>query len=486
MELTLSSDVLYIIESLEKHGHRADVVGGCVRDFLMGKAPFDIDITTSATPEQMKEIFASVRTVETGVKHGTLTVVLGGTPYEVTTYRVDGEYADHRHPEEVIFTETLSEDLARRDFTVNAMCYSPKNGLTDLYGGREDLEKGIIRAVGEAEKRFTEDALRILRGLRFSATLGFEIEEKTAAAMRKCAYLLSFVSAERVLVEWRKLLGGKDAHRVLTEFSEVLSVAIPALKKIPMHALPSMEGLTAEERMLLLFALPPLSHHEPQSGSISCVQSTHITGGEADPYHESQRDSISRTAHPSRPLPPEPLSEREVARESVTEGETAASRFEACALALRSDRASVRRGVQILSHLYDEDTGADESLCLLLHYVGEDGARSILRLRALLSSNEPQSGALSCAHNASAEADSCLLRTARPFHLCRLDDLEALIEKHPCTSLSDLAVDGQAIASLGYKGKAIGEALSRLLFAVMGGRVKNEREALITYLCTEE
>ncbi len=410
MKLTLSSDVLYIIEALEKHGHRADVVGGCVRDFLMGKAPFDIDITTSATPEEMKEIFASVRTVETGIKHGTLTVVLNATPYEVTTYRVDGEYQDHRHPEAVIFTETLSEDLARRDFTVNAMCYSPKNGLTDLYGGREDLEKGIIRAVGEAEKRFTEDALRILRGLRFSATLGFEIEEKTAAAMRSCAHLLSFVSAERVLVEWRKLLGGKDARRILSEFSEVLAVAIPALKEIPMCALPPLEGLNAEERFLLLFALPP--------------------------------------------------SESEVARESVTEGAfiSSHSRFEACALALRSDRASIRRGVDILSHLFDADNGTDECLLHLLHYLGEAGARSVLCIRRCLSPQAPS----------------------------RMGDLDALIEKHPCTQLSDLAADGKAVASLGYRGKAIGEALSFLLFEVMGGRVKNEREALLSHLSVRE
>ena len=444
MELTLSSDVLYIIEALEKHGHRADVVGGCVRDFMMGKAPFDIDITTSATPEEMKRIFADVKTVETGIKHGTLTVVLHGIPYEVTTYRVDGEYADHRHPDAVIFTETLSEDLARRDFTVNAMCYSPKNGLTDLYGGREDLARGVIRAVGEAEKRFTEDALRILRGLRFSSTLGFSIEEKTAAAMRSCAHLLSFVSAERVLVEWRKLLGGKDARRILSEFSEVLAAAIPALKSIPMHALPPLEGLNAEERFLLLFALPPserevaresvtegafVSPHEPHRGSISRAQGAHITSGKADLYHESQGGSISRTAQPSHT-------------------------FESCALALRSDRASIRRGMDILSHLRDADGGTDESLLHLLHYLGEEGARSVLRLRERLSTDSAS----------------------------RIKDLNALIEKRPCTALSALAVDGKALAALGYRGKAIGEALNGLLFAVMGGRVKNEREELISYL----
>ena len=409
MKTKLNEDVLYIIKTLEAHGHRADAVGGCVRDFLMGKQPFDIDITTSARPEEMKAVFANERMIETGIKHGTLTLLLHGTPYEITTYRVDGEYADHRHPTEVIFTETLAEDLARRDFTVNAMCYSPHHGLTDLYGGREDLKNKIIRAVGEPEKRFTEDALRILRGLRFSATLGFAIEEATAAAMRKCAQLLSFVSAERIMVEWKKLLGGKDARRILLAFSDVLSVAIPALAEIPLSDLPDLGDLTAEERMLLLFALAPM----PPSG-------------------------------------------REVAfAQQKTEGAyTIASRFEKAALALRSDRAFVRRGVSILSHLLDADMGNEESLCLLLYHLGKEGAKSALRIRIALSM---------------ANSD-------------RLDALLSLIQKNPCTALSDLAVGGKEISALGYRGNLIGEALAYLLFEVMGGRVENTSEALLSHL----
>lgn len=417
MELTLSSDVLYIIEALEKHGHRADVVGGCVRDFLMEKAPFDIDITTSASPEEMKRIFSQQRTVETGIKHGTLTVVLHGTPYEVTTYRVDGEYADHRHPEAVVFTESLAEDLARRDFTVNAMCYSPRHGLTDLYGGREDLEKGLIRAVGEAEKRFTEDALRILRGLRFSATLGFEIEEKTAAAMQTCAQLLSFVSAERVLVEWQKLLGGKDARRILKEFSSVLSVAIPALAEMDLSALPNLDALTAEERMLLLFALPSL-----------------------------------------------PPSEREGDREAVDEALKNASRFEQAALALRSKTATVRRGTQILSHLFDADDGTGQSLLLLLHYLGEDAAASVYHLRIALAEEDTEKKSLQA----------------------RLSSLHALAQKNPCVSLSSLAVNGKDVEALGYKGREIGTALERALFAVMAGRLENEAKAMLSFLAKKE
>lgn len=418
MEIALCADVLYIINTLRDHGHRADVVGGCVRDFLMGKAPFDIDITTSASPEEMKAVFAAERTIETGIKHGTLTLLLHGTPYEITTYRVDGEYADHRHPTEVIFTKTLSEDLARRDFTVNAMCYSPAHGLTDLYGGREDLAHGIIRAVGEPERRFTEDALRILRGLRFSATLGFVIEEKTAAAMRRCAKLLSFVSAERIMVEWKKLLGGKDAARVLAEYADVLAAAIPFLSEVPMHRLPPMEDLNAEERMLLLCALPLV----PPSGREVA-------------FAEQRTEGVF-----------EMLSENEA--------QLAAARFEKVALALKSDRAFLRFGTAVLAHLFDEDKGTEESLCLLLHYLGEAGAKTALRLRIALS-------------------------------LCmrdRLGALLSLIEKNPCTTLSALAVGGKELSALGYRGNSIGQGLAYLLFEVMGGRVENAPDALLAHL----
>ena len=435
MKIELAKDVLYIIETLRVHGHRADAVGGCVRDFLMGKEPFDIDITTSAKPEEMKAIFAGEKTIETGIKHGTLTLLLSGTPYEITTYRVDGEYADHRHPTEVIFSETLAEDLARRDFTVNAMCYSPSEGLTDLYGGRCDLENKIIRAVGEAERRFTEDALRILRGLRFSATLGFAIEEETAAAMKKCAHLLSFVSAERVLVEWKKLLGGREARRVLSEYKEVLSVTLPFLSEVAIDRLPDLEDLNAEERMLLLFALIPSSAHAASSSDIS-MPSCGREVAFAEQKTEGDREP------------------------SVTnDAESLAARFEEAALALRSDRAFIRRGTAVLAHLFDEDRGNEESLCLLLHHLGADGAKTVLRLRRVLASAEERGAAA-----------------------MRLADLDRLIEKNPCVSLASLAVGGKELASIGLRGVAIGEALSYLLAEVMGGRVENESKALLAHL----
>lgn len=196
--------VMKIIETLEQAGFEAYAVGGCVRDSLLGRNPSDWDITTSARPEQVKALFS--HTIDTGIQHGTVTVMLEHVGYEVTTYRIDGEYEDSRHPKEVIFTPLLTEDLKRRDFTINAMAWNPRAGIIDEFGGMEDLDEGIIRCVGSPEERFSEDALRMMRAVRFSAQLGYEIEPATKAAIQKLAPNLKHVSAERIQVELVKLV----------------------------------------------------------------------------------------------------------------------------------------------------------------------------------------------------------------------------------------------------------------------------------------
>lgn len=202
-----------IIEQLNAHGFEAYVVGGCVRDSLLNRTPEDWDITTSAKPEQVKDIFP--RTVDTGIQHGTVTVLCDKTGYEVTTYRIDGEYEDGRHPKSVEFTRNLEEDLKRRDFTINAMAYSDRDGLVDIFDGQKDLEQGIIRCVGNARDRFTEDALRILRAVRFSAQLGFSIEEETRKAITVIAPNMAKVSKERIQVELSKLLVSKHPETIV-------------------------------------------------------------------------------------------------------------------------------------------------------------------------------------------------------------------------------------------------------------------------------
>ena len=217
--LFLPSDTEYIIETLQKKGYEAYAVGGCVRDMLNGDTPHDFDITTSAEPETVISLFE--KTVPTGIKHGTVTVIINGVPNEVTTYRTDGEYRDHRRPDSVIFVKSLREDLARRDFTVNAMAYNKKDGLKDFFGGKQDIQNRILRAVGEPERRFYEDALRILRLFRFSSVLGFNIEENTLKAALEYAPTLKSVSAERIYSELLKTLCGKNpaALKPLTDIS---------------------------------------------------------------------------------------------------------------------------------------------------------------------------------------------------------------------------------------------------------------------------
>lgn len=204
MKIEMPKEAEKIIDTLEKNGFEAYIVGGCVRDSLLSREPGDWDITTSASPQEIKEIFH--HTIDTGIEHGTVTVLMDHKPFEVTTYRVDGTYEDHRRPNEVRFTKSLKEDLLRRDFTINAMAYNDRQGLIDLYNGRKDLENRVIRCVGEASQRFDEDALRILRALRFQAQLGFEIEEKTCIAIERQARFLREISAERIQVELEKLI----------------------------------------------------------------------------------------------------------------------------------------------------------------------------------------------------------------------------------------------------------------------------------------
>ncbi len=224
MTIQIPSKVNSIIHTLQQHGHEAYAVGGCVRDSLLGRIPNDWDITTSAKPEEVKALFH--RTIDTGIQHGTVTVMIEKEGFEVTTYRIDGEYTDSRHPKEVIFTPDLQEDLRRRDFTINAMAYNEEQGLVDCFGGREDLEQRIIRCVGNAEERFSEDALRILRALRFAAQLGCTVEEDTMTAIRKLAPTLANISAERIQAELLKMLVSPNPSMMRTVYETGISAVI--------------------------------------------------------------------------------------------------------------------------------------------------------------------------------------------------------------------------------------------------------------------
>ncbi|MFI3212434.1 MAG: CCA tRNA nucleotidyltransferase [Eubacteriales bacterium] len=270
MEMTtinLPDKVKRIIDILEEAGYQAYAVGGCVRDSILGRLPDDWDITTSATPEQVKKHFK--KTIDTGIQHGTVTVMIQGEGFEVTTYRIDGEYEDSRHPKEVLFTPCLEEDLKRRDFTINAMAYNGKE-IVDLFGGVEDLENGSIRCVGNPIERFGEDALRIMRGIRFSAQLGYEIEEETKRAISLLSPTLEHISAERIQVELVKLVTSPNPdylrHAFQMGITKVVLAELDSMMDMPQnhphhcysvgnHALEAMKHVEADKvlRLAMLF-----------------------------------------------------------------------------------------------------------------------------------------------------------------------------------------------------------------------------------------
>ena len=232
MIIELPNEVNKIIKALEDKGHEAYIVGGCVRDLLMGMAPHDWDITTNALPDQIISCFAAEKIVETGLKHGTVTIIVGAIAYEVTTYRIEGKYSDCRHPDSVVFTTSLKDDLSRRDFTINAMAYNPRAGLVDYFHGKDDLLREQIICVGNPDERFHEDALRIIRALRFASVLGFQISASVSKSLLRNKDNLKKIALERINVEFCKLLCGKNVRQVLLNYSDVLEIFIPEIKDI--------------------------------------------------------------------------------------------------------------------------------------------------------------------------------------------------------------------------------------------------------------
>ena len=275
--MNLPCDVQTIIAMLEARGHRANVVGGAVRDSLIRHELGDFDITTDATPDEIKKTFATFKTVDTGIKHGTVTVLLDHIPYEITTYRIDGDYKDNRHPESVTFTRSLEEDLKRRDFTINAMAYNPNEGLTDLFDGVDDARRGLVRAVGDPSVRFDEDALRILRALRFASVLGFDIEEHTALAVREKAELLSGVSSERIYQELKKLFLGKRASVILREFSDVLSLCLGGVRVSDYPTDEEIFAASFATRFALVFLLNSDTPAESACSALEFLKADNLT-----------------------------------------------------------------------------------------------------------------------------------------------------------------------------------------------------------------
>lgn len=432
--MELPQSISEILASLEKAGHEAYIVGGCVRDSLMGAQPHDFDITTSALPQETMAVFEGYTVIPTGLKHGTVTVLCEGEPVEITTYRVDGDYADGRHPDAVRFTRSLAEDVSRRDFTMNGIAYSPTRGLFDEYGGAEDIRRGVIRCIGEADKRFNEDALRILRALRFSAVLGFAIEENTAASIRQNKGLLARVSGERILTELQKLLCGRNAGTVLRAYPEVFAEVIPELSPcIDYEQHSRFHSLTLYEHLVKAV------ENTPAEAGIRLAMLLHDVGKPLT-QTEDENGEWHFYAH---------------AEKSAELADTALSRFHA-SNALRS-----RVGEIICYH----------------GMVPENNDRFIRR--RLSKHGLPLFRDIMLAHIADDSAKAEFAKERIPLWREIIRRAEELSEQQPCLSVKQLAVSGRELSALIPPSPKMGETLNYLLQGVIDGRFRNDRDELL-------
>ncbi len=439
MNITLPDKVRYAQSLLERAGFECYIVGGCVRDALRGIDPHDYDLTTSATPDEMLSVFAGLHIIPTGIKHGTLTLLLEDEPLEITTFRQDGEYIDNRHPESVSFSRMLSDDLSRRDFTVNAMAYSERTGLIDLFDGQNDLKDGIIRAVGIPEKRFREDGLRIMRGLRFASVLGFKIEKETSEAILGCRELLQNIAPERLWVELKKLICGVGASDILRRYAEVIGVIIPEI--LPMigfdqrtrfhcydvyeHTLRVLDGCDASDGILRLAAY---FHDIGKPQTLTLDQSGGHFYGHAEAGAELT-DAIFR-------------------------------RF-------RTDNASREQVTRLIREHCRQIEPTERSV---RRFAANHDALSAKRYIELYRADR-----LACAPD-NRDTSS-------------IDEIEALLKKleeeKTCLSLATLAVRGDDLIALGYRGREIGELLNYLLSEVIDGHLRNDRDSLLKALDKE-
>lgn len=437
MELCLPSWALDLIRRLEAAGYEAYAVGGCVRDAILGRPLNDIDMTTSATPEQVKAVFAGYSVLETGIKHGTVTVLAEGNPVEITTYRSETGYADGRHPDAVTFGCSLSEDLSRRDFTVNAMAYHPDRGLVDLFGGREDLAARTIRCVGEPRRRFEEDALRILRALRFSSVLDFSIETETEQALRALAERVSLVSVERITAELTRLLTGVRAGAILREYPRVIGTFLPEL-------------------------LPAIGFEQHNYHHKYNVLDHIAAALDAAPADRTMR--LAALLHDiAKPLCF--FRDGEGVGHFYGHAAKGAEMAETILRRLRLDNRTIEDVTLLVRH---HDGPIEEDKRAIRRKMAKIGQENLFRLLALQRAD------------CMGQADE--LRT----RLSHYDTLERIareiVEADECISLNRLAVSGHDLMAMGYRGRAVGNALRMLLEAVLSERVANEKDALLNYL----
>ena len=435
MKIPLPNKVNFIITNLQLHGFEAYIVGGCVRDSVLGRVPKDWDITTSATPEKVKKIFR--HTIDTGIEHGTVTVMVGKEGFEVTTYRIDGEYEDNRHPKEVVFTRSLEEDLKRRDFTINAMAYNDTERLVDIFGGMKDLNSHIIRCVGDPRERFQEDALRMLRAVRFSAQLAFPIEEETAEAIRDLAGNLESISAERIQAELVKMVTSdhpeliRDAYElgitrvILPEWDEMAGVKQNTphhIYNVDLHTIEAMKNVPPDKVLRLTMLFHDMG--KPQ------MKTTDAKGVD----HFKQHALVSE----------------EIARRVLRR--------------LKFDNETVRKVTRLVCYHDYRTVATPKTVRRAMYRIGEELFPQYLEVRM-----------------ADIMAQSSYERRAKIENIQDMQKIyQEVLSSKDCVSLKQLAVTGRDLMELGMKpGKELGDMLNYLLSIVIDYPEKNDKKELL-------
>lgn len=432
----VDSRVFSALEKLNQAGYEAYLVGGCVRDALLGTAPHDYDMTTAALPSQIWEVFEGERRIDTGIAHGTVTVLWKGLPLEITTYRVDGTYSDTRHPDQIQFTRSLREDAARRDFTINAMAWHPQRGTQDFFGGQRDLKQGLIRCVGDADLRFQEDALRILRALRFSSVLQFEIQDETAAAARRHQKLLRKLSPERVSAEFGKLICGKNVRKILLDYINILGEVLPEL--LPMKGFEQRNFYHCYD--VLTHTALVVEHVAPQLSLRlaalfhDCGKPATFTLDDAGQGHFYGHEKVSAAL-----------------------AQTALHR-------LRFDGATSQWAVNLV-RLHDLPLESNRRMIRRrLHQYGPNFLFDLLALK-----------------RGDAWGQSPAMLGRQDYYDQVEGGIRQVLAEGACFSRKDLALRGEDLLALGYRGKQVGNALGFLLNSVIDDKVANEKEALLRY-----
>ena len=433
MKLTASAQ--FVLDKLNQSNYKAYIVGGTVRDFLLNKHNTDIDVTTNALPDQVKDVFKGYKIFDTGIKHGTVSLLINGELIEITTFRKDEKYLDNRHPSSITFVSSLREDLLRRDFTINAMAYNIR--IYDYYGGREDLKNKILRAVGDANERFREDALRILRALRFSSVLGFTIEEKTKQAMFDNKSLLKNISHERIREEFDKILLGQNAEEVLLNYEKIFEEIIP--------------------EFALMYGFEQHNEHHIYDVYFHCVKAV----------ASSKKDLIIRLALMFHDIgKPNVFSLDEQGRGHFYNHAVESKKIARDILnRLKYDNNTKKQVLTLIEH-HDVVLNVEEK-CVKrwLNRLGEDLFDKLIEVE---------------------RGDNFAQHPKHRDRQIKLDQIvtikNKIIENKNCFSLKQLAINGRDLIALGMKGRAVGQALNKILNLVLNGELENDKAKIIEYI----